>query len=498
MKPVKVELRARIEKALADIPDRGFPEATSDLLKTLGYQSHRVLRGQTGNVSDFVETFPAENRDTRSEKRFLDLNPTVRILYQVADSEVGLTEQRQLAGFDVFDLGNTRSFVFVTIELPGETYPRGEYAEYTREVNKRMRHPTVVLFRTASGLFTIAFMERRPDLRDGNRDVLGKVSLIREMDSTRPHPAYVRILEELSLPNLIEWMKSHLKPVNFDGLLTAWLDCLDTEKLNKQFYKKLFDWFEHAIDEARFATLNTEINQRGFNDTGSDSDSSRYHYRHEIADPKRLRSLFDETPFINGGLFDCLDNPTTGDGGGLIDCFTDNPAHRDLLSVPNRLFFGPDGLIDLFDDYRFTVEENTPIEQDVALDPELLGRVFENLLAAFTPGTEVSARKRSGSYYTPRQVVDYMVTEALVAYWKDTVEPADGAPGWWEERLRYLLDYADEINDAHEFFEPSERQDLIRNLASIKVLDPAVGSGAFPMSILHRLTLALRRLDPNN
>ena len=132
--------------------------------------------------------------------------------------------------------------------------------------------------------------------------------------------------------------------------------------------------------------------------------------------------LFSKTPFINGGLFDCLDSlDATGAGGYHIDCFSDNRNHRSLLSIPNRLFFSDApqgnerGLIDLFNRYKFTVEENTPTEQEVALDPELLGKVFENLLAAVNPETQLTARKETGSYYTPRAVVDYMVDEALVA-----------------------------------------------------------------------------------
>ena len=90
-----------------------------------------------------------------------------------------------------------------------------------------------------------------------------------------------------------------------------------------------------------------------------------------------------------------------------MDCFTDNHSHRGGYSIPNRLFFSgapqgnEPGLIDLFDRYKFTVEENTPTEQEVALDPELLGKVFENLLAAYNPETRENARKQTGSYYTP-------------------------------------------------------------------------------------------------
>ena len=69
--------------------------------------------------------------------------------------------------------------------------------------------------------------------------------------------------------------------------------------------------------------------------------------------------------------------------------------------------------------YNFTLTENTPLEQEVALDPELLGHVFENLLAAYNPETGMVARKATGSFYTPRVVVDWMVDQALLAFLKE-------------------------------------------------------------------------------
>ena len=154
------------------------------------------------------------------------------------------------------------------------------------------------------------------------------------------------------------------------------------------------------------------------------------------------------------------------------------------------------GLITLFERYKFTVEENTPAEREVALDPELLGKVFENLLAAFNPETRENARKQSGSYYTPRTVVDYMVDEALVATLAQKAMPSDSDANSWNDRLRDLLDY--DVADAETTFEDAEREAIVRAIADTKVLDPAVGSGAFPMGVLHKLTLALRRLDPEN
>ncbi len=64
------------------------------------------------------------------------------------------------------------------------------------------------------------------------------------------------------------------------------------------------------------------------------------------------------------------------------------------------------------------MDENTPVEEEVALDPELLGKVFENLLASYNEDTQITARKQSGSFYTPREVVDYMVDEALIAHFE--------------------------------------------------------------------------------
>ena len=72
--------------------------------------------------------------------------------------------------------------------------------------------------------------------------------------------------------------------------------------------------------------------------------------------------------------------------------------------------------------YKFTITENTPIEEDVALDPELLGKVFENLLASYNPETKTTARKQTGSFYTPREIVNYMVDESLIAYLKNKVQ----------------------------------------------------------------------------
>ena len=124
--------------------------------------------------------------------------------------------------------------------------------------------------------------------------------------------------------------------------------------------------------------------------------------------------------------------------------------------------------------------------------------MFENLLAAYNPETGESVRRQTGSYYTPRAIVDYMVEEALVATLTQRVSPTNDNTELWEEELRYLFDYARECDDAIEWFNDDETDRIVGAISELKILDPAVGSGAFPMSVLHKLTLALRRLDPDN
>lgn len=544
-------------------------EAAQSLLEVLGYRSDRTLPGQTGEVGQFISSFPAPTPDTDSERELRSEASDIRVLFQVTGDEIANLQSLFDSPPSTFEQANARSFIFAAVQLQAGTYSRSRYAQFTREINKRLSQPTVIFFTTTDALLTLAFVHRRPHKRDHERDVLGSVSLVREIDPTHPHRAHLDILEDLSLANRAHWIKKRNKPLDFDNLLEAWLEALDTEELNRRFYRELFDWFTRATEQARFptaesrtyapeehvirlitrllfiwfikekhliaedlfdeerirplirdydrdtgdsyyrvvlqnlffATLNTELDRRDFSKVSRTThrDFSLYRHRREMADPDKLRALFDLTPFINGGLFDCLDSEaSTTHDGYRVDCFSDNPRHRALLSVPNCLFFGPDGLIDLFNRYRFTVEENTPVEQEVALDPELLGKVFENLLAAYNPETRGTARKQTGSYYTPRKVVDYMVEETLISFFADNLQPQDHDIDYWKERLRYLLDYADVFDDAEELFEPAERESIIETVATVKILDPAVGSGAFPMAVLHRLTLILRRLDPDN
>lgn len=250
---------------------------------------------------------------------------------------------------------------------------------------------------------------------------------------------------------------------------------------------------------------------------------------------KEVIELFQYIPFLNGGLFDCLDKPNDEGKIVYVDGFSRNPKKQ--AKVPDFLFFSDEtevdlneiygtrnkkykvkGLINLLDSYKFTVAENTPIEEEIALDPELLGKVFENLLASYNPETQTTARKQTGSFYTPREIVNYMVDESLLAYLKQSLSSCHYVSSCHserseesydlnnkemlhstqhdknEERLRDLLSYSENPNP----FNEKETLILIEAIDNCKILDPACGSGAFPMGILHKLVHILHKIDPRN
>lgn len=305
-----------------------------------------------------------------------------------------------------------------------------------------------------------------------------------------------------------------------------------SEKLLKNFKPYQMGGLLHDVGEVKyytailqnlfFAMLNSpitpeggkELSERHFrklNEQGkpssSDYDNNKLmRYESYFKNPQLFVDLANRTvPFLNGGLFDCLDDK---DKGIYYDGFSDSERSMKSLYIPDFLFFVSEidvdlsvwyndkrkkkvkvrGIINILKRYNFTVEENTPFDKEVSLDPELLGKVFENLLASYNPETQTTARKQTGSFYTPREIVQYMVDESLVAHLKRTV--GDDL----EQQYRQLMQYTDEDVSLTD----NQRRQIMLSLYNCKVLDPACGSGAFPMGILQQMVHILSRIDPDN
>ncbi len=195
-------------------------------------------------------------------------------------------------------------------------------------------------------------------------------------------------------------------------------------------------------------------------------------------------------PFLNGGLFDPIE-------------FYD--WEKTDIVIPNRLFSDRKdneegtGILDVFDLYNFTVKEDEPLDTEVAIDPEMLGKVFERML-------EVTERKSKGAFYTPREIVHYMAQSSLLYYLQSTV-------GISINDLEKFIHYGEHIIDKDiaieegKYSQTSNKQQIpesIRKnadkidkaLENIKICDPAVGSGAFPVGVMNEIAKLRKLLTP--
>lgn len=191
------------------------------------------------------------------------------------------------------------------------------------------------------------------------------------------------------------------------------------------------------------------------------------------------RELFrGQIPFLNGGLFEPLPN---------------YDWQKSFLHIPNEIFStipnSPEsgsGILDIFDLYNFTVDESDAVDQEVSVDPEMLGKVFENLLPE-------NLRKGKGTYYTPREIVHYMCHESLIKHLTNDAKIE-------EKKIRDLANLyeiplgSNEIKTATHW--EGEKKDILKSLSTIRIVDPACGSGAFLIGMLQEIVKLHHTLDP--
>jgi 23S rRNA G2445 N2-methylase RlmL len=288
------------------------------------------------------------------------------------------------------------------------------------------------------------------------------------------------------------------------------------EVVNKEFYSKIAELFYRFIDEAKYPNSDRKkffavkligriifcwFLKKKKSDAGKplmpeellslESLGKHQNYFHSVLEPlffevlntpveKRasaallqIEDFAKSIPFLNGGLFE-PDNDDKYQG----------TASYGVIEITDSWF---NDLFELLETYNFTINENTPVDVELSIDPEMLGRIFENLLAEINPETGESARKATGSFYTPREIVEYMVNESLKAYLLQKVEID-------EETVDKLLNWSEEAPELSE----SQSNGILEALDKMKVLDPACGSGAFPMGILQKTALVLEKIDPQS
>lgn len=551
------DLKKDIQQALAAFNTQDTYTAAMNFWKTLGYESDKQPIHYEFSFDDLRKNISSKVNPERLKSNEWN---EFSYLFQVTSDElksyfVGQDQTEIPLNNPKTDIekGQKKSYLFSCLKLSSDKYSRSILSDITRYVNKHYMIPTILLI-SHGKYVSIAVSERRESKVDSNRDVIGKVTIIKDIDTENPHPAHLAILAELSISNLSQKAKSLS---SFDELHRAWSSVLDIKKLNKDFYDKITAWYRNALQiiqipftnelpskEKEETTKNFLVKmlcrlmfcwflkEKGLIDrrllelsdySGNNYDllsdnaeeSSNSYYRGILRplffeclnEPLKNRiftnvgfisylarsfdlRVFKNIPYLNGGIFD-RDDEFFNDNFILDDNVSDI-----MLSIPNKLFYGCKdfaGINQIFNKYKFTIEESTPLDAEVALDPELLGMVFENLLAELDPDPDISknARKNSGSYYTPREVIEFMVNDALVLYLENKAKEQNHPE--YSEQIRFLVYLDTKNNDTPEFDDF-----IVRALDKIKILDPACGSGAFPMGMLHKISTLLSLVDQDN
>lgn len=185
-------------------------------------------------------------------------------------------------------------------------------------------------------------------------------------------------------------------------------------------------------------------------------------------------------PYLNGGLFSPHEDDFYKRRNG------NQSIYHNTLVIPDGWFVDFFKILEM---YNFTIDENTSFDEELSIDPEMLGRIFENLLAEINPDTGESIRKSTGSFYTPREIVEFMVDESLLLYLQQKTNIG-------EKKLRAAITY--DLNDDAEYpLNNSQKQEIIDAIEKIKILDPACGSGAFPIGALQKMVFILQQVDPD-
>lgn len=194
------------------------------------------------------------------------------------------------------------------------------------------------------------------------------------------------------------------------------------------------DFLEQALEPLFFKSLNCD---RGV----------------EAIAPKAVCSIYGSEiriPYLNGGLFE------------------EDELDKKRVKFKKEHF---ESIFEFFNQYNFTIDETDPDDVEIGVDPEMLGKIFENLL---------EDNKDKGAFYTPKEIVQYMCRESLIAYLEtETVKPDETAT---KDKIRNFV-----LNHEASSFSEKEKADILKALIDVKICDPAVGSGAFPMGMLNEL-----------
>ena len=224
----------------------------------------------------------------------------------------------------------------------------------------------------------------------------------------------------------------------------GWLGVAKNEVWGNGDKNFIYNLFENATDDVKNDFLEQALEPLFFNTLNTDRGA-------EAIAPKAVCDIYGKQvriPYLNGGLFE------------------EDELDKKKVKFKKEHFAS---LLDFFNQYNFTIDETDPDDQEIGVDPEMLGKIFENLL---------EDNKDKGAFYTPKEIVQYMCRESLIAY--------------LEEKAK--IDARAFVVNHNVTFTDSQKADVLKALLDVKICDPAVGSGAFPMGMLNELLACMKLL----
>lgn len=485
------------------------------------------LQSQSKSFKDLLDLLFPIHKDEASNENIANLPNEIFdfanaiIFYSNAKNDDKLESSKSGHSNLAFSLVSTHS------------HKRADLIYATYAINKAITSYNIIFFVSSTHL-SIAFATRRDNKITSAKDVLEKITLIKDINLANPSHAHCKNLDQIA----------KIKPKEVDIYYSEILEALSISSLNKAFYTEIFAHFAHFVESITLPNTSDEQTKRDFVlrlfsrilfckflEKKSIVDSAIWdthlsqNYYHEVLEPlffttlntpresrnygflsEQIISLLHAIPYLNGGLFSPQDND-------FFDLQNPN-VHINSLHISNDLF---SELFATLNRYHFTIDEADESAVEVALDPELLGQIFESLLSQLFTDNKLekldknTLRKATGSYYTPREIVRYMVRSAILLHLQTKLKgkvdsqfleslvfgniptPKSPPQGRGLEFDSPSLACGNSESSpslaegARGWVDSKDSTSILQELSTLKILDPACGSGTFPMGILNEI-----------
>ncbi len=251
----QTETKQGIKASIEAFQNGNLTENAISFFKALSYNIERQQPFEEKSYSCFKELYLDSDTRFNKDKALVSHWNYIDLLFQLSRDEISL----QHGSLDTKQVDQTiiETYLFFTIELKEESYVRSALSQITREINKVFPMPVMVLFKHGKTL-TLSVIKRRLHKRDEQKDVLEKVTLIKDISTEKPHRAHIEILFDLSFDELLRIHKFS----NFVELHNAWQETLDIKELNKRFYKELSNWYFWAIHNVYFPGASPDADKK--------------------------------------------------------------------------------------------------------------------------------------------------------------------------------------------------------------------------------------------